>query len=46
MNDPLDLEAKILDMQAKTKYINAKIEEHVRKNEKEKGEAKLEKLEK
>jgi len=26
--DPLDLEAKVLDMQAKIKYINGQIQSH------------------
>lgn len=28
INDPLDLEAKIIDMQAKIKFINSKIEKY------------------
>ena len=32
MNDPLDLQAKIVDMQAKMKYIDVQIDKQTRKN--------------
>lgn len=46
INDPLDLEAKIIDMQAKIKFINNKIEKSLENKNEEVYKNKLEKLEK
>ena len=46
MNDPLDLEAKIVDMQAKMKYISKQIDDYNQKKTTDRDQIKLEKLEK
>jgi len=42
--DPLDLEAKVLDMQAKIKYINGQIQSHQQNNTNESYQQKYDKL--
>lgn len=47
VNDPLDLQAKIVDMQAKMKYIDVQIDKQTRKNKgSQEYQAKIDKLQK